>query len=89
MIPSIPLPWQAEIWQTELSNAVTDIKDLADILGLALDGGEWDPNPEFPMRVPMPYISRMRQGDRSALQSILERMGHAYHRSCHQRSFGR
>ncbi|MFP6797321.1 MAG: hypothetical protein VB933_09710 [Pseudomonadales bacterium] len=77
MIPSIPLSWQAETWQAELSNAATHIKDLADILGLALDGGEWDPNPAFPMRVPMPYISRMRRGDRSdpLLRQVAPRIG--------------
>ncbi|MEE3279518.1 MAG: EF-P beta-lysylation protein EpmB [Pseudomonadota bacterium] len=65
MIPSIPLPWQAKTWQTELSGAITDVKDLADILELSLDNADWDLNPAFPMRVPMPYVSRMRRGDRN------------------------
>ena len=65
MIPSIPVPWQAKAWQTELSRAITDVEDLANILGLSLDDMDWDPNPTFPMRVPMPYVSRMRCGDRS------------------------
>ena len=65
MITSIPLPWQPKTWQTQLSGAVTHVKDLADMLGLSLDGADWDPNPAFPMRVPMPYVSRMRRGDRS------------------------
>ena len=65
MIPSIPLPWQAKTWQTELSGAITDVKDLAAILELSFDNADWDLNPAFPMRVPMAYVSRMRRGDRN------------------------
>ncbi|MDC0238089.1 EF-P beta-lysylation protein EpmB [Gammaproteobacteria bacterium] len=64
MIPSNSLPWQAKTWQTQLSGAVTQAEDLAQILGLSLNGEDWDTDPTFPMRVPMPYISRMRHGDR-------------------------
>ena len=63
MIPSNSLPWQAKTWQTQLSGAVTQVQDLAQILGLSDNVEDWDADPTFPMRVPMPYISRMNHGD--------------------------
>lgn len=52
-------------WQEQLADLVTDPQELLALLGL--DAVQLDLAPEalcdFPLRVPRPYISRMRRGD--------------------------
>jgi EF-P beta-lysylation protein EpmB len=50
-------------WQQELVEAVTNVHELIDILGLEASTLNIDPNNSFPVRVPKNYISRMRKGD--------------------------
>jgi len=52
-------------WQEQLSDLVTDPHELLALLGL--DAAQLDVAPEalknFPLRVPRPYLARMRRGD--------------------------
>jgi EF-P beta-lysylation protein EpmB len=65
MIPgTAPIPQPAG-WQAEMADAVTDPAELLGLLGL---GEEWLAGARvaarlFPLRVPHPYISRIRRGD--------------------------
>ena len=56
---------QTPEWQRDLAEAITDPKELIDLLGL--DPAFADAMPHavrnFPLRVPRPYASRMRRGD--------------------------
>lgn len=60
-IPSI----MARSWQEQLADLVTDPQELLALLGL--DPDQLDLAPEalegFPLRVPRPYLARMRPGD--------------------------
>jgi EF-P beta-lysylation protein EpmB len=67
MIPASREPHQRATprWQRELARAVTDPAELLDLVGL---GPEWlEPARQaaarFPLRVPRPYLSRIRRGD--------------------------
>ncbi|QUI62340.1 EF-P beta-lysylation protein EpmB [Pseudoalteromonas sp. A22] len=53
-------------WQKELANVVTDPQELLNILGLhdQFDARDFAAKRLFPMRVPRPFIAKMRQGDR-------------------------
>lgn len=59
MIPLTDLSWQSRPWQWLLGNAVTDISDLVRSLGLSATPA----NSDFPVLVPLPYLSRIRPGD--------------------------
>lgn len=52
-------------WQEQLSDLVTDLQDLLNLL--ELDAAQLSLAPEalqgFPLRVPRPYLARMRRGD--------------------------
>lgn len=52
-------------WQRELAEAVRDIDELLDLLELDRAAVGWDPGAqgEFPLRVPRPFVARMRKGD--------------------------
>ncbi|MCG7551871.1 EF-P beta-lysylation protein EpmB [Pseudoalteromonas sp. Of11M-6] len=53
-------------WQKELANVVTDPQELLNILGLhdQFDARDFAAKRLFPMRVPHPFIAKMRHGDR-------------------------
>ena len=51
--------WQSHSWQWQLRHAITDINDLVSLLGLPESTVA---NP-FPLRVPLPFVARMRKGD--------------------------
>ncbi|CAM4420243.1 EF-P beta-lysylation protein EpmB [Pseudoalteromonas maricaloris] len=53
-------------WQKELANVVTDPQELLNILGLhdQFDARDFAAKRLFPMRVPRPFIAKMRHGDR-------------------------
>lgn len=59
MIPLTDLCWQSRPWQWLLGNAVTDINELVGTLGLP----GLDVATDFPLLVPLPYLSRIRRGD--------------------------
>ena len=52
-------------WQKELANVVTDAKELLEILALTehFDSRDIEAKRLFPMRVPRPFIAKMRHGD--------------------------
>lgn len=60
-IPTTPL----RPWQEQLADLVTDPQELLSLLGL--DASRLDLAPDalkgFPLRVPRPYLARMRRGD--------------------------
>lgn len=70
-------PWPADAWQRELKRSVRSGAELLRILGLGQDR-RCTADPDFPVRVPRPYIDRMRRGDaddpllRQVLPSLLE-----------------
>lgn len=65
MIPHAAAPWHISPWQQELANAVRDPRELFALLDL--DPAELEPAlsacRDFPLRVPRPYLARMRRGD--------------------------
>lgn len=65
MIPGTAELRQVPVWQAELTRAITDPAELLDLLGLST---EWLPAAvtaarQFPLRVPRPFVARMRRGD--------------------------
>ncbi len=65
MIPRTLPAWQGSSWQEELSACVRDPDELIRLLHLegsplALAEAAWR---QFPLRVPRPYLNRMRPGD--------------------------
>ena len=52
-------------WQKELANVVTDVKELLEMLSLTehFDSRDIEAKRLFPMRVPRPFIAKMRHGD--------------------------
>ena len=61
------LPWGAQKWRRELRDAVTNVGELlrlVDLDPMAFDGVGGPRQPaDFPLRVPRPYIDRMRRRD--------------------------
>ena len=70
-------PWPADAWQREIKRSIRSAAELLRVLGVAQDRG-CAASPDFPVRVPRPYIARMRRGDaddpllRQVLPSLLE-----------------
>ncbi len=65
MIPVTEAAWQAPEWQSELARAITDPAELLAVLGLdasSITGGVGT-GAGFRMRVPRPFVARMRRGD--------------------------
>ena len=64
IIPRSRAADHAGSWQRILAEAVTDVHELLGLLGLA---GQADALltglPDFPLRVPRPFLARMRKGD--------------------------
>jgi L-lysine 2,3-aminomutase len=77
MINTSPLPDQTPRWQRELAAAVTDPRELCRLLELdpelalgalsALSANNSGPDmgAQFPLRVPLAFVARMRRGDPS------------------------
>ena len=59
----IALPWQPDDWRQLLRSAIRDTGTLLDALGLSADQVAVDFDPDFPVRVPQPFLKRMRRGD--------------------------
>ena len=55
-------PWPAEAWQRELKRSIRSTAELRRILGVAAER-DVAAGDDFPVRVPRPYIARMRRGD--------------------------
>ena len=70
-------PWPADAWQRELKRSVRSADELLRVLGVT-QPNRCTASADFPVRVPRPYIARMRQGDaddpllRQVLPSLLE-----------------
>lgn len=55
---------QMEPWRRELAEAVCDLDELLNLVGVAREAVDALPSGAgFPLRVPRPYIARMRRGD--------------------------
>lgn len=71
-------PWQPHVWRNELKDAISSVAELGRALGLSLNQREDASNPGFPLRVPRPFVARMRRNDlkdpllRQVLPSVLE-----------------
>lgn len=63
MIPASGAAWQTPRWQKELADAVTDPSELLRLLDLDHAGAAPAAAAAFRMRVPRPFIERMRRGD--------------------------
>lgn len=65
MPQTIPLLQTAPSWQSQLANLVTDTRDLLSRLDLTPEqaGVSEAAAADFPLRVPEPYLARMRRGD--------------------------
>lgn len=59
MITLKPAAWQGESWQWHLAHAISKPADLAAALGISAT----DVDTGFPLRVPLPYLARMKHGD--------------------------
>ncbi len=63
MVSPDAAPWQPHVWRSELKEAVTSVAELGRMLGLALDEQVNDASAGFPLRVPRPFVARMRRND--------------------------
>ncbi len=65
MIPSTTRHCQADDWKSLLASSIRDPQVLLDALDLdpARLPEPLDPSPAFPLRVPLPFLARMRRGD--------------------------
>ena len=72
-------PWPAGVWQRELARALSDLGELLRLLEVAPGAVDASPDP-FPLRVPRPYVARMRRRDphdpllRQVLPTTAERL---------------
>jgi EF-P beta-lysylation protein EpmB len=62
MIPLKTVPWQSDAWTRALADAITEPRLLLE--RLALGPADVDFAPDFPLRVPLSFVDRMRPGDR-------------------------
>ena len=63
MIPSKSAPWQPDVWPRYLNEALRDPHELLTRLDLDPERVPYDRDAAFTMRVPMPFLARMRRGD--------------------------
>ena len=56
-------PWPNDAWRTELRAAITDLPELLRLLDLSADETGAACDSGFPLRVPRPFVARMRPGD--------------------------
>lgn len=61
MIPLTDAGWQSQSWQALLSSAITDINELVSLLDIDVPLVSSD----FPLLVPLPYLSRIEHGNPS------------------------
>lgn len=59
----LALPWQPDDWRQLLRSAIRDTTTLLEALGLTAEQIGADLDPSFPVRVPQPFLKRMRPGD--------------------------
>ena len=57
-------PWPAAAWQRQLKRAITDLDELLSLVDLDRESVDASADNSFPVRVPRPYVARMRRGDR-------------------------
>ncbi|MDE0691470.1 MAG: EF-P beta-lysylation protein EpmB [Gammaproteobacteria bacterium] len=57
------LPWPDDAWREDLASAVTDLGELLHLAGVSAEAVNAAPAGPFPLRVPRPYIARMKRGD--------------------------
>ena len=55
--------WPPGAWRRELAAAVTDVYELLTLVGVSADAVGARQAADFPLKVPRPYIARMRFGD--------------------------
>lgn len=63
IIQSNPVPWQSEEWSRLVRGALSDPAELLRRLDLDPSRFDFDPAAAFVMRVPEPFLARMRAGD--------------------------
>ena len=63
MVYADPAPWPPHIWRSELKNAISSVTELGRALGLSLDEPDNGADTGFPLRVPQPFVARMRRND--------------------------
>ena len=63
MVSSDPVPWSPHVWRSELKDAISSVGELGDALGLSLNEREIGANAGFSLRVPRPFVTRMRRND--------------------------
>ena len=56
-------PWPADEWRGELRRVVTSVDDLLGLIGVAPTQVDTLAASRFPLKVPRPYVARMRRGD--------------------------
>lgn len=55
--------WPPDAWRRELAAALTDVRELLAIVGVPEERVAALPVADFPLKVPHPYVTRMRFGD--------------------------
>ncbi|MCY3795782.1 MAG: EF-P beta-lysylation protein EpmB [Gammaproteobacteria bacterium] len=63
LAPASASPWPAGAWRRELACAVTEVKELLDLVALSREQVDAAQETGFALRVPRPYIARMGRGD--------------------------
>lgn len=63
MIPSKSVPWQSAEWSRHLNEALRDPVELLTRLDLDPESVPYERDAAFVMRVPRPFVARMRRGD--------------------------
>ena len=82
MIPLRASPWQGQPWPQQLTHAVGSVDELLARLGLDRDCLPVDVDPDFPLRVPEAFLSRITPGDpadpllRQILPLVMENQTH-------------
>ena len=57
------LPWSDQAWRDELARSVTELHELLHLAGVSPQEVSAAPAGPFPLRVPRPYVARMKRGD--------------------------
>ena len=57
------MPWDDDAWREDVAQSATTLEELLSLVGLAAQDVNAAPAGPFPLRVPKPYIARMRRGD--------------------------
>ena len=75
------MAWPPHAWRRALAEAVTDVSTLLALVEVRQDAVDVLPATDFPLKVPRPYIARMRRADAAdpLLRQVLpvRREGHA------------